>query len=401
MPDFAYTARDLTGAKITGSVSAASEREVVNVLSGQALFPIEITPEQISAGRWRLFKGVSTGQLTLFYGQLASLLRSGVPLLRSITVLREQTSNQSFGQVLDDVYKRVEDGVTLAEALSQHPRIFREMAVSMIRAGGEGGFLEDALDRVAQFTEQEQDLKSRTMGALAYPVFLAAVGTIVVFGLVTFFVPKFAVMFDRLRERNELPVMTDWLLWFSETLRSWGWVGLILLFFTGMLVMPWLQSERGRWMRDLAKLRMPMAGGIFQNLAVARFCRVLGTLLNNGVPILKSLAISREAAANRVLSAAIEKASKNISSGQSLASPLARSGYFPKTVVEMITVAEESNSLETVLIEIADGLEKRTWRRMDLLVRLLEPVMLLILAGMVLLVVIALLMPVIKMSSTI
>jgi general secretion pathway protein F/type IV pilus assembly protein PilC len=152
---------------------------------------------------------------------------------------------------------------------------------------------------------------------------------------------------------------------------------------------------------DRLKLRVPLLGGVFQALAVARFCRVLGTMLKNGVPILKSLEISREAAGNRVLSRAIQKASENISAGQSLAGPLASSGYFPRTVVEMIAVAEESNSLDRVLVEIADGLEKLTFRRLDLIVRLLEPLMLLILAAVVLVVVIALLIPVIKMSATV
>ncbi|MDP7205737.1 MAG: type II secretion system F family protein, partial [Pirellulaceae bacterium] len=146
---------------------------------------------------------------------------------------------------------------------------------------------------------------------------------------------------------------------------------------------------------------IPLAGAIFQNLAVARFCRVLGTLLRNGVPILKSLEISREAAGNRVLSEAIDQASENITAGESLAKPLAASGHFPRTVVEMISVAEESNTLDEILVDIADGLETRTSRHLTLLVRLLEPIMLLVLAGAVLFVVIALLLPVIKMSSTI
>src|SRR5262249_45670950 len=150
---------------------------------------------------------------------------------------------------------------------------------------------------------------------------------------------------------------------------------------------------------DRLKLRVPLCGPIFQNLAVARFCRVLGTLLHNGVPILRSLEISSEAAGNRILAAAITEAAENISAGQSLAKPLAASGYFPPEVVEMIAVAEESNTLESVLTSISDSLERRTFRRLDLVVRLLEPIMLLGLAGVVLLVVIALLMPVLKMSS--
>ena len=302
---------------------------------------------------------------------------------------------------MKDVHSRVEEGTTLGDAIARHPRVFHEMAINMVRAGGEGGFLEEALDRVAHFTEQQEDLKSRTIGALAYPMFLGVVGTAVVFGLIVFFVPKFGSLFDQLRERGELPAVTDWLLWFSDAMRFWGWLAIIAAVIGWLLLKSRLESPEGRRTRDLIKLRIPLLGPVFQSLAVARFCRVLGTLLRNGVPILKSLEISREAAGNKILSEAIASASENISSGQALAQPLASSGHFPRAVCEMIAVAEESNTLDRVLIEIADGLEKRTFRRLDLVVRLLEPMMLLILASIVLVVVIALLMPVIKMSSTV
>jgi len=271
----------------------------------------------------------------------------------------------------------------------------------MIRAGGEGGFLEDALDRVATFTEQQEDLKSRTMSALAYPMFLAVGGTLVVFGLLIFFVPNFGQIFEDLREQGELPQVTEMLMWVSETLQKWGLVILIGMGMLAFLIRNRMQTEAGRRTADRFRLRVPMFGGVYKSLAVARFCRVLGTLLGNGVPILKSLDISRDAAGNWVLSDAIGRASENISSGDSLATPLAASGHFPTTVVEMISVAEESNTLDSVLVNIADGLERRTERRLDLMVRLLEPIMLLVLAIIVLFVVIALLLPIFKMTSTI
>ena len=219
--------------------------------------------------------------------------------------------------------------------------------------------------------------------------------------LVVFFVPKFGELFQQLRDRGELPMMTEWLLTLSSTLQRWGLFILLGLFGAGVLLKARLATEQGRLLRDRIKLSLPLLGSIFESLAVARFCRVLGTLLRNGVPILKSLDISREAAGNRILSNAIQEASENISAGESLSAPLGASGHFPVTVVEMISVAEESNTLDKVLVEIADGLEKRTTRRLDLAVRLLEPILLLVLAGAVLCVVIALLLPIIKMSSTI
>ncbi len=400
MPDFDYTARDLQGQKKVGTISAATEREAINLLSGKSLFPITVSTDEAKRTVYRS-KGVKGQVMAATYAQLASLLRSGVPMLRSLAVIREQASNPTLKQVLDDIYTAVEDGQPMADGMQRYPRVFSEMAVNMTRAGAEGGFLEDALERVAHFTEQQEDLKSRTVGALAYPVFLGAIGSLIVAALIIFFVPKFGELFETLRERGELPVLTDWLLWLSDTLNRWWWLLLIGMVSLYVVLRERLRTDEGRRTADYLKMKLPLVGNILQSLAVARFCRVLGTLLNNGVPILKSLGISREAAGNRMLSEAIEEASENISSGASLAQPLASSGYFPKTVVEMIAVAEESNTLDKVLVEIADGLEKRTSRRLDLVVRLLEPLMLLVLAGAVLFVVIALLLPVIKMSSTI
>ncbi len=271
----------------------------------------------------------------------------------------------------------------------------------MVRAGGEGGFLEDALQRVSQFTEQQEDLKSRTVAALAYPMFLGVVGSVVVFGLLIFFVPNFGQIFEDLREQGQLPAITEWLMWTSETLKRWGIFILLGIFALIAFLRKQLATKEGRRVADRWRIRIPMFGAIYLSLAVARFCRVLGTLLHNGVPILKSLDISRDATGNWVLSDAIERASENISAGDSLASPLAACGHFPNTVVEMIAVAEESNTLDKVLVEIADGLERQTERRLDLMVRLLEPIMLLVLAAIVLFVVIALLLPIFKMTSTV
>jgi general secretion pathway protein F/type IV pilus assembly protein PilC len=277
--------------------------------------------------------------------------------------------------------------------------VFGEMPISMVRAGGEGGFLEEVLTRVAQFTETQDDIKRRTMGAVAYPMFLAVVGVAVVTVLIVFFVPKFEELFGRMREKGELPAATEWVLAISEIVRHHGF--LLLGGLAGLVVLVYvvMDTEQGQLWWDRVRIRLPLAGPILLHLAVARFCRVLGTLLRNGVPIVRSLEISSDATANRVLAVAIREATENISAGQPLATPLGASGHFPDLVVEMIAVAEQANNLEAVLLDIADSMERRTWRRLELAVRLLEPIMLLMLAAVVLLVVIALLLPVLKMSS--
>jgi type II secretory pathway component PulF len=398
MPDFAYIARDVSGQKISGSISAASEREAISMLAGRSLFPVKVSADRKAAVGSNLY--VKGQVMATAYSQLAALLRSGVPLLRALTVMRDQTSHKNLKGVLEEVQRRVEDGSSLGDAMARFPRAFSEMAINMVRAGAEGGFLEEALERVAHFTETQEELKGRTLGAVVYPIVLGVVGSAVVTVLIVFFVPKFATMFDQLRQRGELPWATDVLLAISDGLRSYGLFILAALVGLVYLLKRSVKTEEGRQRADAVKLRIPMFGAIFQAFAVARFCRVLGTLLHNGVPILKGLEISREATGNRVLSAAIAEASTNISAGQSLAGPLSSSGRFPKMVVEMIAVAEESNTLDRVLVEIADGLERRTTRQLDLLVRMLEPLMLLLLAVIILMVVVALLVPVIKMSQT-
>ena len=397
MPDYAYVARDRSGHRKTGRLSASSQHDVLAQLDGMGLLPVEVSVAK-SAGVLRS-KRVSGQAMANVYNQLASLLRSGVPLLRSLTVMSKQASKPALKEVLDEVKAKVEDGEPLPEVMARYPRVFNEMAVNMVRAGTEGGFLEDALERVAAFTEQQEDMKGRAAGALAYPVFLACVGTTVVTVLMVFFVPKFETLFTSLRKKGEMPAATELLLSFSAGLRTYWWLFSIIIGVGIFSVVAFFRTERGQHWLDWAKIKVPLFGSIFLNLAVARFCRVLGTLLSNGVPILKSLEISRKAAGNRILSESIQKASENITAGEKLATPLAASGHFPSQVVEMIAVAEESNTLDKVMVQISDSLERTTFRRMDILVRLLEPLMLLLMALIVFFIVLALMVPLLKMSS--
>ncbi|MGD0898928.1 MAG: type II secretion system F family protein [Thermoguttaceae bacterium] len=401
MTEFTYIARDRSGNATRGTVTAASRREALAALGGRAIYPTRLD-NTVPVARHRRVRRVPGSLLAAAYGQLADLLRSGVPLLRSIEVLGNQTSHAALKSVLGEVHRQVEDGASLADAMGHFQALFGEMAVSMVRAGGEGGFLEEALSRVAEFTEAQDDLKKRTAGAVAYPAFLCVMGTIVVVVLMVFFVPKFGDLFKGLREKNEMPILTEALLAVSAWSRSlWALVSLAGLAGGLWYARRWARTDGGRLWCDRAKLAVPFAGSIFLGLAVSRFCRVLGTLLHNGVPILRSLQISRDATGNRVLAAAIGEATENISAGQSLAGPLGASGRFPPAVVEMIAVAEQANNLENVLLTIATSVERNTWRKLDLAVRLLEPMLLAVVAGMVLILVIALLLPVLKMSMTI
>ncbi len=401
MPDFTYTARDQSGQQIAGTISAGNQREAMGMLSDRELFPLDVTEKRAASSAFGTKKRISSDLLATSLAQLADLLNSGVPLMRSLDVLAGQASHPRLKSVLSDVRGRVADGATLDQAMEKHSDVFGELTVSMVRAGGEGGFLEDVLQRTAEFIEHQQDLKSRVVGAATYPAILASAGSIAVVVLIVFFVPKFEPLFARLDERGELPALTKAMLGTSHIAGKYGIYVVALAVAAIIAAVRQLKTDRGRSFVDKLKLRIPGVGGIYLSLAISRFCRVLGTLLHNGVPILRSLEISSDSTGNQVLAAAIREAGKNISAGESLAVPLNQSGLFPRTVVEMIRVAEESNNLENVLIKIADGVERRTERRLDLMVRLLEPMMLLVMAVVILIVVVALLLPVIQMSTAI
>jgi general secretion pathway protein F/type IV pilus assembly protein PilC len=393
-----------SGQRNNGTLTAASEREALAMLDAKGLYPVSIRMArgaQAAAAGGRSGKRVKVRQMATFYAQLADLLRSGVPLLRSLDILERQSTQATLGAIVREVRGKVADGTSLADAMNQYPRAFDELAVSMIRAGQEGGFLEDVLRRIADFTEQQEDLKAKVTGALAYPIFLAIAGLLVLNILVIFFVPQFKPIFDRLEEKGQLPMLTKVVMGVSAFLQNyllWMIVGLVV---TIVLYKRWVRSESGRMTMDRIRLRLPTAGTIFLNLAIARFTRILGTLLHNGIPILQALRIAKDSTGNRVLSQAIEKAAENVTAGNSLAAPLAACKHFPRDIVEMVAVGEESNSLEKVLVEIANGLEKRTTRQLDLFVRLLEPMMLLVMAGVTLFVVAGLLMPIFRMSSAV
>lgn len=405
MPAFTYTARRITGQLESGTLVAATRQEVLRLLSAQSLLPVRLnesvgslhpSSSLVSNLRGSRIPAAAKGAM---FDQLSDLLESGVPLLKSLDVLCEQTSHGALKSKLLDLRQQVANGRTLADAMRSHREAFNDLAVSLVHAGEEGGFLEDSLQRVARFTEKQEELRGRVAGALAYPLFLIGVGTIVVVGMMVFFVPKFAPLFERLRARGELPSATVVLLGASDLLRHHGLWLLAALAIGAFFARQSLQTDAACEWLDRVKLRLRGLGPIIRHLALARFCRVLGTLLKNGVPLLKSLRIAKDATGNRVLNRAIQLAADNVSSGKSLAEPLRTSGQFPRELLEMIAVGETANRLDTVLVELADKLDQRTQRKIDTLVKLLEPCLMLVMAVVIGFLVVALLMPVFESNG--
>ncbi len=397
--EFTYIARRRTGDQVRGTIQAASLDEAARLIREQSLFPVKIESAKSLFSLSMGGKKVRSRVLAKFYSQMADLLRAGVPLLRALEILQRQSTSPVLAEIIVDIRRQVADGKTLADSMARHERVFGELAISMIRAGQEGGFIEDVFKRTAEFTNRQEDLKSEITGAMAYPILLLGIGMMVVGVLLVYFVPKFGQIFDRLRERGELPAFTEALLATSIGLQQYGvWVlaALVGLFF---LIRAQLQTPRGRRLLDTFKMKAPILGTVFRDLAITRFNRVLGTLRRNGIPILTALRIAKDSTGNVLMKEAIDRAAENVKAGDKLATPLRASGVFPSEIVEMIEVAEESNTLEDVLIESADSLETQTTRQLQLAVRFLEPLMLLAMASITLVVVVALLLPIFRMSS--
>jgi len=400
MTEFAYTARSISGQNVSGTVSAETRRDVLSLLTERNLCPIAIENRRSPKTGWSFHSRPSGEVLATTLTQLADLLHNGVPLLKSLELLAEQATHTTLQRVLGDIRKRVAEGTPLHDALAAHTNVFDELTISIVRAGTEGAFLEEALGQTAGFLELQEEVRGRIKSAMAYPTFLAAAGGVVTLVLIVFFVPKFAELFAQLEQAGTLPGATIALLWMSDTLGRFG--VLIGLGCAGIIyaIRRWKGTAAGRRLVDRWKLRMPLFGPLFLNTAVARFCRILGTLLRNGVPLLKALDISSDSAGNVQLADAIRNSAQNVSTGESLSQPLARCGLIPRNVMAMIAIAEESNNLDGVLNNIADNVDRKTARQLDMLVRLVEPALLMVMGSAVLFVIVALLLPVFEMSTS-
>src|SRR5262245_53246041 len=278
MPDYTYEALGKAGDRNSGTLTATSEREAALMLDARGLFPVRIAQAK-SKGIGGSSKRVKGRVISAFYAQLADLLQSGVPLLKSLDILEKQTSHQGLAFALREVRARVADGTTLADAMRPFPNVFNELAVSMVRAGQEGGFLEDVLRRIADFTEHQEDLKAKVVGSMAYPVLLGVIGFIILNVLVIFFVPKFEPIFERLKAKGELPALTTFIIGLSHfILDNWWWM--IPLAATAIFgFVWWKRSESGRITFDRIKMRIPVAGELVMWLAIGRLTLILCTIV--------------------------------------------------------------------------------------------------------------------------
>ncbi len=375
---------------------------VVDRLMGMGLTPLDLSTHDQESGRTSsaksLFgKRIKRADISLFMRQMGDLLGAGVPLIKALTTLAKQQSNPKWQEVIHKIRNEVVAGSNLADAMAQHPQVFSELQVNLIKAGEVSGSLEIVLGRIADFSEKEQGLLTKVKTALAYPILLFIVGGASVTFLMTFFIPKFAGLFADMGQ--SLPLPTQILMAISKWLRTW-WPLLICILVVGIVFFRrWVKTKSGKYQFDGFKLKVPVVKDIVIKLAVSRFCRTLGTLVRSGVPLLSALQVVKGAAGNEVIAKEIGEVAGSIREGQSLAEPLGMSKVFPPSVVEMIAVGEEAGNLEDVLIKISEGYDVEVDNAVKVFVSLLEPGMILFMACIVGFIVISMLLPVFSLNA--
>ncbi len=407
MPVYEYTALDRSGKKANGIIDADSSVAARQKLRGSGLFPVEVREatskspgihfSQTSVST--LFRRISPGELSATTRQLSILLGSGITLVASLEALILQITNPLLKKVLSQVKESVNEGNSLAFSLSQHPKFFSQIYINMIRAGEASGTLDLVLDRLSDLSEHQQALRTRLKAAMAYPVFMFFVGTIILFFLITFIVPNIMKIFSDMHQTLPLPTLA--LIGISSFLKSFWWLVLLVLGGATLLVKRFTRTQRGSYMWDELKLRIPILGALNMKIAIARFGRTLGTLLQNGVPLLSALPIVRNIMNNTLVAEAIDNAVEQIESGESFATPLSQNHWFPPVAVQMISAGEQSGKLEDMLNKVGEIYERETESQIIALTSMLEPVMILLMGLTVGFIVISILLPIFEMNQMI
>ena len=413
MPQFQYKAFQADGTTAEGLLEAGGRQEAFRQMEQRGLKPITLAekangaPQKgaaglASSGKSLRFqsKRVTPRMLENFTRLLSSLLAAGVPLSRALVILCKEATNPVSGAKWKQIYDSVVDGISLADSMAKIPDTFPRVYVAMVQAGETGGFLDLVLAQIADFQTREKDLRSKVMAALLYPVILLVLAIGVLIVLMTFFIPRFQTIFASMG--GELPLLTQAIVGASHWIRAYGiFIGLGLII-AGFLLRGWVMSEKGRRTWEGFILRMPILGPLLSQFAMARFCRMLGTLLNAGVPLIEALNVARKSIGNQILVDAVSNSIDRVKEGAQLGASLADCrNLFPGSILEMIAVAEESGKLDQELIRIASVTESDLDRNLKTGVAVLEPVMLFFIAGFIGTIFIGMIIPIFKMQDLI
>jgi len=402
MPVFEYKGVTTQGKNVAGVLDGESLKGVKGRLKKDGVIVLEIhegaSARSVRRGTAISFSGrVKLTDLANATRQLATLLSSGLPLMDALSVLVEQEETASLKAAISTVRDSVREGASLADALKENPKVFSQLYINMVSSGEASGTLEITLDRLADFLDEQVRFRGKFSAALAYPAFMTAIGICMLFFIFSFVMPRVVGMFEDMKQ--QLPLITLILLGTVRFLSSFWWAILIAIAGTVYYVRRYMRTPAGKEKIDVRLLKLPVFGTLIRMVAISRFTRTLGTLLQNGVPALTALDIVKSVVGNTVLANAIQKARENVREGEPIADPLRRSGLFPPMVVQMVAVGEKSGELEKMLLKISDSFDRTVETRITGLMALLEPIIILVMGLVIGFIVIAIMLPMLQMSS--
>ena len=399
MPTFVWKGRTASGATSSGELAAGSQTDVVAALRQKKIIPTSIKIKEEKKGI-TLFGGrVSRRALSVFTRQFSTMLNAGLPLLSCLEILGKQTESVGLRRVLAEVRGDVEGGLSLADALRRQPKVFDNLYVNMVESGETGGALDVILVRLANYLEKTEALMRKIKGAMIYPAIISLVAVGAISLMLLFVIPIFAQMFEGVGA--ELPAMTKFVMFLSGALKIWAIPGLIIAVALFTIIRRWHKTDSGVRVMDPLLLKVPVFGDLMKKQAIARFSRTLSTLLSSGVPIIDALEITARSAGNWVVEDAILKARTSIKGGENIADPLSKTAVFPPMVTQMIAIGEASGGLDEMLSKVADFYDSEVDQAVENLTNALEPLIMVVLGGIVGFMVIAMYLPIFQLAGTI
>ncbi|MBI4871116.1 MAG: type II secretion system inner membrane protein GspF [Candidatus Riflebacteria bacterium] len=397
MPVYQYEALDRAGKTAGGVIDADAEDDARRKLRAMGLYPTRVKVGTRSGPAGGLFDRITQKEISVFTRNLATLTSAGFPVVEALSSISEQIEHLMMREVVVQIREKVREGSSLSDSLEMFPELFSGMFVSMVHAGEKSGRLEEILFQLADYLDKKESLKNQVLTALAYPILMTLVGLAIVAFLLVYIVPQLTVLFTQ--SNRDLPLPTTLLLGTSDFLGRW-WLGLLaiaLVCYWGF--QRWASTDTGGYRFDGFKLRMPVFGMLFRKIAISRFVRTLGILLQSGVPILQALDIVRNVVSNAVIAESLDETRKSISHGSNLATPLRQSGLFPPIVIDMIAAGQKSGQLEKMLMRLADDYDREVEGTIQMLTSLLEPVIIICMGFTVGFIVLAVLLPIYELNK--
>jgi general secretion pathway protein F len=394
VPIFSYKATSIEGAIIEGVMEAPEEAAVLQKLKTSGVIPIKVSVPKEKRGTSLGF-GSRRGDLLAFTMELSALLDAGLPLDRSLNILATISTKSPMRGVIESVLKSIREGRSFSEGLQRHPRVFSNLFVNMVKAGEAGGVLGVVLEKLGEFQESTKELRDHVFSAMIYPIILLITSGLSVVLLLTLVLPRFSVIFSELG--TALPLPTQVLLAFSGVLQVYWWLGILVILAVWVLSRSYVRTESGRLAWD--RLKLALMGDVIRQLETARFCRTLGTLLRSGVSLLQALNNSRDVVTNTVMASAIDRVSRGAKEGRGIASPLADARVFPPLALSMIQVGEETGQLDVMLLKVASAYERSLKESIKRVISILEPAIILVMAGVIGFIVVAMLMAIFSITD--